>query len=257
MSWNPLSSVFGNKESKETVPPQSSSTQGESASSPAASGPSLCPHKYIYLDLATEDRVEGDGQVTSQGRLDWCRSHGITDTRAISRSREADRDSGAPLYYWQLYSLLGMERIEAMVTDFYKNVFADEEELWFREAFVALNNMKGHIEVQTLYWADSMGGGTFYLGGETRADYHHEAKVQARFKRLMTGGGARRWMQHMTRALVEGGHLARFNAIDRRIFPCVVEFLRVKMERYALVFNWAFDPRPFDELDQIHIESLR
>jgi truncated hemoglobin YjbI len=200
-----------------------------------------------------KDEIPGGGHCTAQGRLDWCKAHGIKDTSTITVSIEADRDPNAPLYYWQLYSVIGMEMIRGIVYDFYKSVFADTEEVWFRDAFIELNDIDQHTRVQTWYWADAMGGGTLYLGGESRIDFHHEHNGG---KLLMTGSGARRWMHHMANGIKTGGHLERFNAIDRRIFPCLVDFMRTKMEKYANYFNWAFDPRPFDELETLYAESL-
>jgi len=200
-----------------------------------------------------KDEIEGGGHCTASGRLDWCKAHDIVDTEKITKSIVADKDPNAPLYYWQLYSLLGMDMIREMVLDFYRSVFADTEELWFRDVFIELNDMEQHTRVQTWYWADAMGGGTLYLGGETRISFHHEHNGG---KLLMTGSGARRWMHHMANGLKAGNHLELFNAIDRRIFPCIVDFLHVKMEKYAADFNWAFDPRPFDELEALYAASI-
>lgn len=245
MSFSALKNVFF-KGSDEKESASSSSTVA--CAKPFASAAS----EQKSDEIEEKDKVADGGQVTAHGRLDWCKAHGIVDTSAIPLTVQADKDPNAPLYYWQLFSVLGMDMIRDIVADFYKSVFADTEEPWFRDPFVALNDIDRHIHVQTWYWADSMGGGLYYLGGETRVNFHHEYKGG----NLMTGMGARRWMYHMENALKTGGHLERLNKVDRRAFPCLVDFLRIKMQKYSTAFNWSFDSRPFDELDQLHADSM-
>lgn len=90
-----------------------------------------------------------------------------------------------------------------------------------------------------------MGGGAHYHGGEDRLNFHHGTNAG---KVVMSAAGAKRWMEHMRTALISRGHVAKFNALDRRICPCLVDFLQVKMEKYSIEFKWDFDKRPFDDI---------
>ena len=57
----------------------------------------------------------------------------------------------------------------------------------------------------------------------------------------MTAEGAQRWMHHMRAAVLDQG----FDSIDPRINPCIMEFLKVKMGKYAKRYNWNLDNSDF------------
>jgi len=188
------------------------------------------------------------GYATEQGRRDWLAAHGITkskDIAAVPQSYVADRDVKAPLYYWQLFSLLGLDRIHAMVTLFYKRVYADEDAPWFRDAFTRISGIDHHITTQTQFWVDVMGGGRYYHGGDHRLNFHHTHNAAV----VMTARGAQRWMHHMRSAVKdnEANPEMSFAAIDPRILPCLKDFLRTKMLKYANEHDWKFDNSDFDE----------
>lgn len=206
--------------------------------------------KKTFPPVESKDEVPGGGHCTAVGRVDWCKYKGIIDTTTITREIQFNPDPNAPLYYWQLYSIMGPDIIREVLLDFYKSIFADTEELWFRDHFASLNDVEQHTRVQAWYWSDAFGGGSQYLGGESRISFHHEHNGNV----IMTGAGARRWMHHMANGLINGGHMALLYELDKRIFPTLVDFLRVKMNLYAQEFNWAFDPRSFDELDRLYGE---
>lgn len=121
---------------------------------------------YSKSSYATPDSLESNqksfhktqpGYCTSTGRIDWCKAHGISDAehaQVISKSLEADADPTAPLYYWQLFSLLGIEMIHKLVTDFYESIYDDDEEeaAWFRNVFVEIGDADHHITSQTAFW---------------------------------------------------------------------------------------------------------
>ena len=158
-------------DSKGEVLPTIGGISSSSINSPALSGgggsdetpgaTKVCP---VHAESPTVDvtqtrkrllyRTEG-GYCTSNGRIDWCKANGIFDAenaQKISKSLVADVDTNTTLYYWQLFSLLGLEMIRALVTDFYKSVYADKEERWFRDAFVQISDAQHHISSQTAYW---------------------------------------------------------------------------------------------------------
>merc|ERR1712137_1468185 len=100
------------------------------------------------------------------------------------------------LYPWQLYSLLGRRRIHKLIHSFYTRVFNDEE---FRVAFANVASKRHHIQTQTAFWIDAMGGGRQYHGGDYRLHFHHTHNASS----VMNAEGARRWMHHMTGAILE------------------------------------------------------
>lgn len=65
-----------------------------------------------------------EGFTTARARAEWLREHGLTLTDDNS-GLVADPDPKAPLYFWQLHSLLGWRRIEGIVRAFYERVYAD------------------------------------------------------------------------------------------------------------------------------------
>lgn len=137
-----------------------------------------------------------------------------------------------PLYFWQLYSILGPQPIVELITDFYQRVWNDEEAPWFRDFFVKLGApMEHHINAQAAYWIDAMGGGRIYHGGDYRLRFHHQHNA----REIMTAAGATRWMHHMRLAL------QNFKCNDPRVVPAILAFLDTKMQSYAEQFGWAYN----------------
>lgn len=191
------------------------------------------------------------GYATVQGRKDWLVAHGVTqakDMAAVTESYEADRDPQAPLYYWQLFSLLGLDRIHAMVTLFYERVYADAEAPWFREAFTRISDIDHHVTTQTQFWVDVMGGGKYYHGGDHRLNFHHTNNAEA----VMNARGAQRWMYHMRLAVADNEQHPEtaFAGVDKRILPCLKDFLRTKMLKYSKEHDWKFDNSDFENFPE-------
>jgi truncated hemoglobin YjbI len=182
-----------------------------------------------------------NGYSTEQGRREYLKSHQVSDlSKAMSLYADPDQTS-QPLYYWQLYSLLGQRPIIELVTAFYTRVYADDdaEFEWFRHAFTRLGSKEHHIQAQAAYWIDTMGGGRVYHGGQYRLNIHHEMNAGD----VMNAEGASRWMYHMRNTLVDFD----FDPFgDVRILPCIVEFLKTKMKSYAKEHMWEFDERDFE-----------
>jgi len=186
------------------------------------------------------------GYATRESRQEWFEAHGKPlpggDER---RELPADMltantdDPSAQLFHWQLYSLLGSDRIVALVRRFYERVFDDTDDPSFKQAFVQVAGLEHHVETQSAYWIDAMGGGRQYHGSGYRLKFHHENNA----KQVMNAEGATRWMHHMTLTIEEFEPV--FRAIDPRITPCIVDFLETKMKKYAKQFKWRFDKRDF------------
>ena len=142
-------------------------------------------------------------------------------------SLEAENDPSKPIQFWQLYSVLGPDRIVAIVTDFYKRVFNDEE--WFTSVFARVGGIDHHIMTQSAMWIDVMGGGPAYHGGDFRLNFHHTHNAIA----LMTAKGAERWTRLMVQTLDAcEGHMTG----DPRVRPAINTFLDYFMEKYARDF---------------------
>ena len=183
------------------------------------------------------------GYTTLQGREDWLKAHDITHpdaVKVISTSLMADKDLSKPLYYWQLFSIMGFEKIRNIVSTFYDRVYNDMDEIWFREAFERISDVHHHISTQTAFWVDTFGGGRYYHGADGRLNFHHSQNAAS----VMTERGAKRWMHHMRLTLKD--HLGELNALDRRILPCLVDFLKTKMYKYSYLHSWNFDPSDFE-----------
>jgi len=146
----------------------------------------------------------------------------ITD--ADARCLYADSDTSKPLYFWQLYSVLGEDRIIKIVQHLYARIADDDEEVWLCNAFERISSWDHHIATQAAFWLDAMGRGKCYHGGEYRLEFHHQHNARD----VMTQVGAARWMHHMRQALDESDL-----GSDPRVRATVDEFLRVRMEKYA------------------------
>lgn len=86
----------------------------------------------------------------------------------ISDSLHADMDISQPLYFWQLYSIIGKEPILAFITEFYNRIYADTKEEWFLVAFTGIGDKAHHIKSQSSYWIDALGGGRVYFEVENQ-----------------------------------------------------------------------------------------
>ena len=80
------------------------------------------------------------GYSTQDSRLEWLRKNGHPADRSklTENMLTASPDRSHVLYYWQLYSLLGEDRIYAIVRRFYERVFSDKDDPDFRRAFEAV-----------------------------------------------------------------------------------------------------------------------
>lgn len=185
------------------------------------------------------------GFSTQDSRLEWYQAHGVPvpggSDKPSTAELTANPDTTQPLYFWQLYSLLGRDRIYALIRRFYTMVFDDKEDPAFRHAFAKVADLEHHVETQASYWQDAMGGGRQYHGSHFRLKFHHEHNA----KQVMNAQGAQRWMYHMCRALKEVEPV--FRAIDPRIPAVILDFLETKMKKYAQQFGWRFQQRDFDD----------
>ena len=100
------------------------------------------------------------------------------------------------LYFWQLYSILGEERIHNFIQNFYERIFNDFNDEKFSNTFKKLGTIEYHIYGQQNFWLDIMGGGKRYAGGEFRLERHHNLA-----KDIMNKKGASRWLYHMEKTL--------------------------------------------------------
>jgi truncated hemoglobin YjbI len=141
----------------------------------------------------------------------------------------ASNDPSKPIQFWQLYSVLGSQRIQAIARRFYKHVFADE--YWFTSVFARISSEERHTLTQSSMWIDVMGGGQQYHGGEFRLNFHHTHNA---FE-LMNDRGAKRWVELMAKTLNEPG--IDFTD-DVRVRPAINTFLNFFMGKYAIDFKF-------------------
>jgi truncated hemoglobin YjbI len=202
------------------------------------------PHRAVRSSKCPFDN--GIGFTTMQGRRDWLTARTEipqSDHPKYSSDTEPSLDPTTPLYFWQMYSLLGPVNIEAMVCGFYTRVHKDTSPGTLEPVFRKARNMEGHISHSTAFWIDNMGGGEKYHGGDEFLNFQHEYNAIT----ILNATGAQRWLRHM------GENMCSFDwrTIDARIKPCLIDFLRIKMKKYASaidskVYNkWAFDESDF------------
>ncbi|WP_412049232.1 hypothetical protein ACK6D9_15875 [Hoeflea sp. Naph1] len=144
-------------------------------------------------------------------------------------SLEASNDITKPIQFWQLYSVLGPERIVAIVSDFYTRVFADED--WFASAFARIGGIEHHINTQSAMWVDVMGGGPAYHGGDFRLNFHHTHNAI----QVMNDKGAALWTKLMLQTLDACAH---HMTGDPRVRTALNTFLTHFMGKYAQEFDF-------------------
>lgn len=144
-------------------------------------------------------------------------------------SLEASPDKNKPIQFWQLYSVMGAERIIAIVSRFYDRVFEDER--WFTSVFERVGGKNRHVQTQSAMWIDVMGGGSQYHGGEFRLNFHHTHNAVE----LMNSKGAERWVSLMIKTLNDPDI---DYTDDPRVRPAVNTFLSHFMGKYAEDFSF-------------------
>ncbi len=147
-------------------------------------------------------------------------------------SLDAPNDPAQPIQFWQLFSVLGQDRIMAIITDFYGRVFADED--WFTSVFARVGPIQHHINTQTGMWLDVMGAGPAYHGAEYRLNFHHTHNAMA----LMNAKGAQRWSKLMLQTLDAS---AAQMTDDARVRVAINTFLSHFMAKYEAEFNFTSD----------------
>ncbi len=157
-------------------------------------------------------------------------------------SLTASNDPATPIQFWQLYSVLGAERINSIVTRFYDLVYEDED--WFKSVFERISSKRHHIRVQAAMWIDVMGGGAQYRGGEFRLNFHHAHNAF----QLMNTEGARRWSELMVAALNDPSIDL---TDDQRVRPALNTFLDYFMGKYAADFGFRHQSM-FGEINPPH-----
>lgn len=158
----------------------------------------------------------------------------------------ASNDPAKPILFWQLFSVLGPQRIVAIVDRFYERVFNDEP--WFRTVFSRIASKERHVQTQAAMWADVMGGGQYYHGGEYRLNFHHTHNAME----LMNAKGAERWVSLMRQTLNEPG---MDYTDDPRVRPAINTFLDYFMDKYAEEFNFEADSA-FGETNPAWVKRL-
>ena len=176
------------------------------------------------------------GYMTDSARRKYIASaveHGTLPTDAHRMpaivSLDASDNLSQPIQFWQLFSVLGPERIIGIVRQFYQRVFADED--WFRRVFERVGGLEHHVRTQASMWIDVMGGGPAYHGAEFRLHFHHHHNALE----LLNEKGAARWVGLMVETLDDP---ALDLGDDPRVRPALNTFLGHFMSQYAADFQF-------------------
>ena len=141
----------------------------------------------------------------------------------------APKSQSKPIQFWQLFSILGPDRIVRIVHRFYHLVFQDE--IWFKSSFERVGDMSHHVRTQSSMWLDVMGGGLKYHGAEFRLNFHHQHNALE----VMNARGAERWAKLMVQALDESEkHMLE----DPRVRISINTFLTHFMKKYEVDFGF-------------------
>eukprot|EP00286_Rhodomonas_abbreviata_P001918 CAMPEP_0181291340 /NCGR_PEP_ID=MMETSP1101-20121128/1913_1 /TAXON_ID=46948 /ORGANISM="Rhodomonas abbreviata, Strain Caron Lab Isolate" /LENGTH=479 /DNA_ID=CAMNT_0023395721 /DNA_START=150 /DNA_END=1589 /DNA_ORIENTATION=+ len=176
------------------------------------------------------------GWTTEEARKFWFMKQGRTEEEATKAATTgmsllASSDPNEPIYYWQLYSVMGPERIEMLCRTFYEYIWNDDNPI-LRVVFQRLPGRSGldhHVRAQKSYWIDAFGGGKTYPGGFQRVEFHHRYGASE----IMNAEGAARWAYHMNKAL----QVCDLTD-DPRVKVCLCDFLKLHMDKYGEKFKF-------------------
>ncbi|KAL7572592.1 hypothetical protein ACA910_000406 [Epithemia clementina (nom. ined.)] len=190
-------------------------------------------HNYHH-DSTTDD--DNNDNAIHDSVVDAAADNDQNDARLLSLC--ASQNENEPLYFWQIFSLTGMDPILQLLTNFYNRIYNDHEADWFRSIFMDLASKQHHIQAQTLMWLDCFGGGRLYHGGEFRLNWHHQGTHALP---IMTVPGAERWMNHMNAALKEeeSKENGAFFGTESRVRPALNTFLQFFLQSYGNSFGFS------------------
>ena len=97
----------------------------------------------------------------------------------------ASDDLNKTLYFWQIYSIIGPKPIYKLIEIFYTSIFESTTDLWFKEEFEDLGPLQHHIDRQSEFWLDIMGGGPLYKENMKKLNKRHKL-----VQNIMTEKGA-------------------------------------------------------------------
>ena len=107
----------------------------------------------------------------------------------------ASNDIKKPLYFWQLYSILGEKYIEDLIRLFYTNLFNDEKNKWFTDEFIEIGSIEYHVKGQKNFGLILWERRILFRRRKKLHNYHKLVE------NIMTTEGAKLWMYHMNQAL--------------------------------------------------------
>ena len=180
--------------------------------------------------------IPSPGNLTLQIQTDYITSKirdkslcvNAFDNKKIT-SLIASNNPSDPIFFWQLYSILGESPIHTLISIFYENVFNDNDK-WFSEEFIELGSLEYHIKGQKRFWLDIMGGGQKYIDGMNRLNLRHSL-----VDNIMTVDGSNKWLDNMNKALNDHRvHLTN----DKRVIYCIYDFINYFMIKYSKHFNY-------------------
>lgn len=161
-------------------------------------------------------------------------------------SLDASNSQDKPIQFWQLYSVLGRQKIINIVSRFYDKVFTDEP--WFTSVFERVAPKSRHINTQSAMWIDVMGGGRQYHGAEFRLNFHHTHNAME----LMNAKGAERWVNLMKATLDESDQDL---TNDLRVRPALNTFLSFFIDKYADEFEFE-SGFVFGEINRAYLQRI-
>ena len=178
--------------------------------------------KYEYLDLCVKQKklmpcIYENNEIDELTNKTKFKDYYIKEKKLlpiIHQNKEitglyASKDLNKTLYFWQIYSIIGPE-----------------------PEFEDLGPLKHHIDRQSEFWLDIMGGGPCYKANMKKLHLKHKM-----VENIMTEKGAKLWMHYMINAI---NTIKEELSVDRRIIPCLIDFLNFFMLKYAHEFDFNF-----------------
>lgn len=129
-----------------------------------------------------------------------------------------------------VYEEIGHDKFVELSTAFYRRVYGDEEDVFFREQFNG-RPMEQAIKNQYEFFIQRMGGPPLYTQNRATDKYGGHPALRARHGPFaVTTANADRWMFHMRHALDEVGLTGPVREAMEAFFADVAYFLRNRKE---------------------------
>lgn len=192
--------------------------------------------------------IPSNGYLTEAIRVDYINMYiknknfsakAFTDMDIVSLYAHISK----PIYFWQLYNILGEYHIKNIITIFYTNIFNDKNPInfWFTKFFKEKGNLEYHINNQTNLWLDIMGGGKLY----TYILKYNKTLITNNnnyfnLNNFLVYNINKKYNDKWILYMIETFKNINTNIFDNRIITCLIDFITFFIYKYNMPCDFNF-----------------